>query len=191
MNFLVLLIIFSSRALGDSSILAQYGLKGNFDYFDKTTKNFTRKGNVISFQTISLLNSKTQTRMEIEVVSPLEKSTAETQLQSRYAVIYNLYRDQPTPYHGQVTSNSTCLPSDLPQNKMVKIAGSLVRVLFLSASDRDGYGECAKEKIKKVATMAAFYYPKSKSLFHFKTFSPKSSDDRDVILRVYESLESI
>jgi hypothetical protein len=175
-------------SLSIESTVKSYGFTANFANYETVSKDVTRKGDVLSFRTLELVNQLKKSRIEIEFISPLEISSASEQIKSKYSLLYSMYNSHATPYPGTVTNSNNCSNEFLPANKIIKLDGNLIRVVTVGVNDRDTYGACSKEEVKKKGIFLMFYIKKTKTLAQFKSFSWLENDDRAAIMEIIESI---
>jgi hypothetical protein len=133
-------------------------------------KDFSHKARGIIFHTI--IAQKNDTRIEIEIIKPLDKAEASRQIASKYQVIKNLYGPQTIPYPGAVTSKTDCPEDKKPVEKEIDFAGGPTKVLLANASERYILGVWDDALIKQKAAFAVVYNGGSETLYQILVFKP-------------------
>jgi len=120
------------RTLND--VLKKYKIAfetgGTFDVI----KNFKYPSREKTFQTIIAKNNKT--RIEIEIVKPLQATELMKFSESRYIIINSLFEPQVIPYSGALTHTSACPKNKMPIKILVEILEKPVNVLLVNATER-------------------------------------------------------
>jgi hypothetical protein len=136
---------FSADAISFGSLLKEKGLfyPGADAYH--VVQSLTRKGEERTF--ITLIAEKAQSRIEIEIQSPIDAKEAKRISDSEYAVIRSLYGARQTPYAGEVSEAIACAEEDKPRTVRENFLGREEKVLLANAGARFTYGVCAKDLI--------------------------------------------
>lgn len=110
-------------------------------------------------------------RAELEIIRNIAPDKAGRYIESKYAVIRDLYEPKAIPYSGAVTHDTEC-PADMkPARISLEILGRPVQALLANASERYTLGVWEKGSVRKKAGFIAFYDEPARILFQVLVFA--------------------
>ncbi len=152
-------------------------------------KNFANTARGRTFHTI--IAQKEDTRIEFEIIKPLEKDIAAQHITAKYQIIMNLYGPQTIPYPGAITRKTDCPENKKPVEIKTRLNEKPARVLIANASDRYVFGVWDDALIKQKAAFAVTYDQNTGTLYQIMVFRPAGSFDIKDALDILASFSTV
>ncbi|OGS11677.1 MAG: hypothetical protein A2234_01735 [Elusimicrobia bacterium RIFOXYA2_FULL_58_8] len=128
--------------------------------------SFTAKNMVFH----TLAGEKGELRLELEIIQNISTTTASRYIESRYAVVRDMYNPKAIPYGGAVTRNTEC-PADMkPDEITLQVLGAPAQILLAYASRRYALGVWDKSTVYKKAAFLIFQDKTNRTLFQVIIF---------------------
>ena len=122
-----------------------------------------------------------QTQVQIEVLTNIDESTANSFSQGERLMIQNLYREKATPYRGQITEVIKCNQKMALRQFKLLINGNDTEVLEGFTNERKAFGICQIENSTYRGTYFSLYNKDQKKLLKMKVFFPITFTHEDIV----------
>lgn len=132
-------------------------------------RNYKFKAREMSFHVLA--GEESGCRVELEIIRKIAPEKAARYLESKYAVIRDMYEPKHIPYSGAVTHDTECPAGMKPVKLSLKILGRPVIALLANASERYALGVWEKDAVSKKAGFLAFYDEPGRTLFQVLVFT--------------------
>lgn len=142
----------------------------------------SRKGTELTFTELFAKDEK-GSRLEAEVVAPLEMHAAGELARNRLLVLEGSYGKRPTPYVGEITNTSICPKKFQPKRTETGSAVALATALTGRVSERGLWGNCAPGGKAWDGTVAFYYDAPQKRMLRVQLLrAPKAMPEKNVKL---------
>lgn len=167
----------SSATLNDG--LQQYRISFGDAGNVPVTRNYRFKAKGMLFHFLS--GEDKGRRIELELIQDISTATAARYIDSRYAVLRDLYEPKSIPYGSAVTHDTEC-PEDMkPAEFSALVLGLPVKVLVANASARYALGVWEKSAVYKKAGFLVAHDKANRLLFQLLIFTDlKDFDDNTI-----------
>jgi len=179
----------SAETVALNDILADYKLQ-----IEKTDSNHVINNNKFKAQDLTfhtLISQSDTIRMEFEIIQPLTPDRASKYIQTKYAIVDNLYDPKLIPYGGAISHDTECPEEMKPTEIAVDILGNKTRILFTSASERNVLGVWEKALAIKKAAYLVVYDQTTHTLFQIILFMDKDTFTTEKIITILKGLKKI
>ena len=117
--------------------------------------------------------------IRLEIITGLEKESAEKHITNRRYVIDSLFLDIAAPYPDAITNTLECPDEFKPKIREIKISNFDTAYYEIFATERLTYGACSDDLIKYKTMLAWVYCENAKNLFQIELFLPKNEFNGD------------
>jgi hypothetical protein len=149
--------------------------KNQIFFSPKLTREFSapkiasRAGTTITFTEISADGPQGE-RIEVEITSPVERDRADAMAKTKAMVVEGTYRDQPSPYEGEVTNTVSCPAKFKPIRLELKNSFALAPALVGRTTSKHVWGNCLPGAQAQMGSIAFFFDPSRKRLIRISIF---------------------
>ncbi len=161
----------ASSAATLEKVLGDYGLKVD------STKNFK----LLKDQKISGTSKKqhlidaqagTGERIEIKIISPIDKGTAQSLVETEQTAMRKLYSAPQTPYMGDIAQALGGCPSAMgPIRENITLGGTEVEAWIGASHANSAFGACSAEEAKFKGALLIYYVPETQSVWRWRVFA--------------------
>lgn len=167
-NIFLLLImmaaLFPDRARADlAAELATVGLEWADAKGYEIKLNRRRSGKTMTFVEMSAMGPQ-NSRIDIEFTKPINEERATMLASTQLKIIKSTYEDQPTPYEGEITNESSCDKKYKAVSHRLSNKWALNDLLEARTTERYTWGNCKPGSTGHRALIAFFYNRASMSL---------------------------
>jgi len=128
-------------------------------------------------------------RIEFEIIRNISPETASRYIESRYAVVRDLYDPKSIPYGSAITRDTQC-PEDMkPEELSVKVLDKPVQVLLVNASRRYALGVWEKSAAYKKAGFLVFHDELNRTLFQMIIFADLKDFDSGKLTKILTDIK--
>ncbi len=170
-----------------NELLSDYGIEFKKGGSSPILKDFGFIAKNKYFRNIVAQEGKT--RIEMEIIDPLNEEEASKHMAVKYAIIKNLYGPQRIPYQGTITITTDCPAEKKPEKAKVTIMGRSRLVLLANASERYTLGVWDDTLIKQKAAFTVFYDQGMSTLYRVIIFPPAASFNRKEVFEILKSIK--
>ena len=128
-------------------------------------------------------------RIEFEIIRNISPETASRYIESRYAVVRDLYNPKSIPYGGAITRDTQCPEGMKPEELAVKVLDKPVQVLLVNASRRYALGVWDKSAAYKKAGFLIFHDEPNRTLFQMIIFTDFKDFDSGKLTKILADIK--
>ena len=151
--------------------LACISFNGLTDY--KETEIYQNTNNTYR----ALLEKSDSTLLRAEIISNIEESEAQEEINARVIRVKAFSEKSPAPYPGEISDSVICSDNFIPKYQKLTINGINLHTFSGFYNDRLVFGACTEETIENPGMMILFYCVKSKQLYQLELVKTELSDN--------------
>lgn len=187
--FASLLVLFSAKSATLNESLVRSGKKHAIYGNKNLKKNISAKGEKKEYSTLIFNNQ--EVKYNLDIAKPTTLSEFNISKNNISAVIFNSYKDQPTPYPGIITNTAECPAKFKPISLQLKVKNADIFIIKSLVGKNFNYGIC-EDKSVVYSSCAAFYFEeKTSQYFKLNVYTKPQKDCSLVVRNFFENLTDL
>lgn len=187
--FALSLVFFSARSATLNESLLRFGKKHATYGNKKLVKNINAKGEKKEYST--LIFNDQEVKYNLDIVKPTTLSEFDINKNNISAVIFNSYKDQPTPYPGVITNTAECPAKFKPATSQITVKNTDIFIIKSLVGKNFNHGIC-EDKSVTYLSCASFYFDKEVlQYFKLNVYTKPQKDCSPFVRDFFENLENL
>ena len=129
------------------------------------------------------------TFIRVNIVSNIEKTNAQKEIDSRVVKMQNLFANAASPYPGEISDTVVCTEEFKPILKTFKLDNEDYPYFTGYLNNRLVFGSCVEDQLKHEGLLGIFYCPTQRKLYQIEYIRPKNqTSDKNEFLNFISSI---